>query len=164
MTDPIPFAFRLFRAADAAALAALFHDAALAAAGYDPAAREAWASAADDLATFGARLSRGITLVALRGGAYAGFGQLHPADHIEMLYVAPAFMRQGLAAELLARLEAPARAAGALGLTADVSVSARHAFERAGFAVEAEESVTRNGVSLRRFRMMKPLAAARPQV
>ena len=76
MTDPIPFVSRLFRPADAAPLAALFHDAALAAAGYDPAAREAWASAADDLAAFGARLARGVTLVALRGGAYAGFGQL----------------------------------------------------------------------------------------
>jgi putative acetyltransferase len=81
-----------------------------------------------------------------------------------MLYVAPAFMRQGLAGELLARLEARTRAAGKLALTADVSVSVRHAFERAGFAVESEESVTRNGVSLRRFRMMKPLAAARPKV
>jgi putative acetyltransferase len=85
MTDPIPFTFRLFRPADAAPLAALFHDAVLAAAGYDPAAREAWASAAGEVAAFGARLARGVTLVALRGSAHAGFGQLHPADHIEML-------------------------------------------------------------------------------
>jgi putative acetyltransferase len=164
MTEAIPFVFRLFRPTDAAPLAALFRDAALAAVGYDPAAREAWASAADDVAAFGARLGRGVTLVVLRGSAYGGFGQLHPANHIEMLYVASAFMRQGLAGELLARLEARTRAAGKLALTADVSVSARHAFERAGFAVESEESVTRNGVSLRRFRMMKPLAAARPHV
>ncbi|ALP62678.1 GNAT family N-acetyltransferase [Paraburkholderia caribensis] len=164
MTDPIPFTFRLFRPADAAPLAALFHDAVLAAAGYDPAAREAWASAAGEVAAFGARLARGVTLVALRGSAHAGFGQLHPADHIEMLYVAPAFARQRLAAALLARLEARARAANVLTVTADVSISARQAFERAGFAVNAQESVTRNGVSLRRFRMMKPLAAARPKV
>ncbi|WP_109479487.1 GNAT family N-acetyltransferase [Paraburkholderia sp. C35] len=164
MTDSASFVIRPFQDADAVPLATLFRDAVRAAAGYDTSARTAWAAAADDADAFGARLARGVTLVAMRGDLPAGFGQLHPTHHIEMLYVGPAFMGQGLAAVLLARLEAQARAAGALELTADVSISARRAFERAGFAVEMEESVTRNGVSLRRFRMTKPLAAALPQV
>jgi putative acetyltransferase len=98
----------------------------------------------------------------MRGDACAAFGQLYPDDHIEMLYTAPAFAREGLAAALLAKLEAHARLA--LALTADVSATARRAFERAGFAAIAGERVTRDGVSLRRFRMMKPLAAAQRPV
>ena len=104
----------------------------LAAADYDLAARAAWAAAEHDSVAFGARLARGLTLVALQGGAFAAFGQLYPAGHIEMLYVAPRCARQGLAAALLARLEAAARAAGATTLTADVSLCAARGFARAG--------------------------------
>jgi putative acetyltransferase len=80
-----------------------------------------------------------------------------------MLYVAPANARQGLAAGLLMRLEAAARASGAMQLSADVSLSARRSFERAGFETLIEERVQRNGVSLARFRMRKPLDAAHTQ-
>jgi hypothetical protein len=61
------------------------------------------------------------------------------------------------------RLEAAAHAAGAVELGAGVSLSARRNFERAGFQVRAEERVQRNGVSLARFRMRKPLDAAHTQ-
>jgi hypothetical protein len=66
------FEWRAFRAEDAAALAVLFRAAisALAAPDYDAAARDAWASAADDVPAFAARLARGVTLVAW--GAKAG--------------------------------------------------------------------------------------------
>ncbi|MFM0557362.1 GNAT family N-acetyltransferase [Paraburkholderia sediminicola] len=159
------FEWRAFRAEDEAALAVLFRAAisALAAPDYDAAARDAWASAADDVPAFAARLARGVTLVAWREGSPAAFAQLYPADHVEMLYVAPAHARQGLAAGLLMRLEAAARASGATKLSADVSVSARRSFERAGFEMLVEERVQRNGVSLARFRMRKPLDAAHTQ-
>jgi len=56
-----------------------------------------------------------------------------------------------------------ARLAGTAVLTADVSLCAAHCFARAGFQVPGEEVVERNGVSLRRFRMHKPLDAAPPR-
>ncbi|WJF91244.1 GNAT family N-acetyltransferase [Paraburkholderia bonniea] len=77
-----------------------------------------------------------------------------------MLYVVPFAARQGLGQALLEWLEAAARQAGSMWLTAKVSLSARKCFATAGFQVLAEEDVQRNGVSLRRFRMEKPLAAA----
>ncbi|MFM0336199.1 GNAT family N-acetyltransferase [Paraburkholderia fungorum] len=158
-------AWRRMEAGDAAPLAALFRAAVtqLAAADYDAAARAAWASAADDEQAFAARLARGLTLVAVCEGMPVAFGQLYPADHVEMLYVAPGHARQGLAAGLLARLEAAARLGGATALSAEVSRSARRSFESAGFQKLAEESVCRNGVSLARFRMRKPLGAAHTQ-
>lgn len=160
-----PIEWRMFQRSDAAGLAALFRDAVmqLASAHYDAAACTAWASAVDDIDPFAARLSRGLTLVAMHGDVFAAFGQLHPADHIELLYTAPQYAGQALAAAVLGRLKAAARAAGVTRLTADVSLTAARSFARAGFQVAAEEALTRNGVSLRRFRMQKPLGAAHSQ-
>ncbi|HEY3598932.1 MAG TPA: GNAT family N-acetyltransferase [Paraburkholderia sp.] len=154
--------WRTLRAGDTPALAELFREAVmqLAASHYDEAGRAAWAASADDLDGFGQRLASGLTLVAVASDAIAAFGQLHPADHVAMLYTAPAFAGQGIAWTLLARFEAVARAAGTPVLTAFASASAKRSFERAGFHVLEEEDVARNGVSLKRFRMQKPLVTA----
>ncbi|WP_395065945.1 GNAT family N-acetyltransferase [Paraburkholderia silvatlantica] len=147
---------------DAGALAVLFRASVttLAASRYDAAQRSAWAAAADDLADFDACLARGVTLVADHDGAPAAFGQLFPLDHVEMLYVAPAWSRRGLATALLARLEALAREAHSTVLSADASAVSRPVFERAGFSLISSESVLRDGVSLPRFHLCKPLHAA----
>lgn len=147
---------------DAAALAALFRGAiqTLAAPHYDAAQRAAWASVADDLDAFGARLARGVTLIAEHAGEPVAFGQLFPCDHVEMLYVAPGWTRQGLASALIARFEALAREAQASTLDTDASALARPVFERAGFSLVAEEHVRRGSVSLPRFHLCKPLGAA----
>jgi putative acetyltransferase len=147
---------------DAPALAGLFRAsvAILAVSHYDAAQRAVWAAGADDLAEFDARLARGVTLVAWGEGAPVAFGQLHPVDHVEMLYVAPAWSRRGLASALIARLEALARESHSSVLSVDASALARPVFERAGFSLIAAEWVLREGVSLPRFRLCKPLHAA----
>jgi putative acetyltransferase len=147
---------------DAASVAALFRAAVttLAATHYDAVQRAAWAASADDLAAFDARLARGTTLVAVRGGVNVAFGQLFPPDHVEMLYVAPQWARRGVASALLERLEAAALGQGASVLRAEASALARPVFERAGFSLVVPEVVSRGGVSLQRFQMAKPLVAA----
>ncbi|WP_241024439.1 GNAT family N-acetyltransferase [Paraburkholderia sp. Ac-20340] len=157
------------RGRDAAPLAALFRAAiqTLAASRYDAAQRNAWAAVADDVEAFDARLARGVTLVAEATGAvscaasreYAAFGQLFPCDHVEMLYVAPAWKGRGLATALIARFEALAREARAITLDTDASALARPVFERAGFSLVAQEWVRRGSVSLPRFHLCKPLDA-----
>ncbi|CAM2187158.1 putative acetyltransferase [Paraburkholderia sacchari] len=146
---------------DAAPLAALFRDAilTLTASHYDGAQRAAWAAAADDLDAFDARLTRGETLIAEHAGKPVAFGQLFPADHVEMLYVAPGWTRRGLASALIARMEALAREARASTLDTDASALARPVFERAGFSLVAQEVVRRGSVSLPRFHLCKPLCA-----
>ncbi|QGZ62922.1 GNAT family N-acetyltransferase [Paraburkholderia acidisoli] len=147
---------------DAAELAALFRASigTLAATHYDAAQREAWVSSADDLAAFGARLARGVTLVARNGGTAVAFAQLAPVDHVEMLYVAPAWARRGVGGALIAQLERIARASRASVLSVDASAISRPVFERAGFSLIASEAVLRDGVSLPRFHLCKPLTAA----
>jgi putative acetyltransferase len=146
---------------DAAPLAALFRATilALAAPHYDAEQRAAWASGADDLDAFDARLARGVTLVAEHAAEPVAFGQLFPCDHVEMLYVAPDWTRRGLASALIARLEALAREARASTLDTNASLLARPVFERAGFSLVMEESVRRGSVSLPRFHLCKPLLA-----
>ncbi|MFX1734104.1 GNAT family N-acetyltransferase [Paraburkholderia sp. A1RI_3L] len=163
------FRWRRYARRDAPVLAALFREAVLAATHYDVRARTAWAHGADDLDAFRRALAHGLTLVAVAQPrddeaahgeeALAAFAQLHPADHVEMLYTAPRWAGRGLASSLLARLEGAAREAGAVVLTADASAAARRVFERAGFGCAGDEVVWREGVSLRRFRMCKPLNA-----
>jgi len=150
------------QARDAAVLAALFRASVttLAAGHYDAAQRAAWASSADDVASFGASLARGTTLVAVHDGVNVGFGQLWPVDHVEMLYVAPGWTRRGLATALLARLETVAREKGASVLGTDASALARPVFERAGFSLISGQTVWRDGVPLQRFQLGKPLHAA----
>ncbi|WP_322032938.1 GNAT family N-acetyltransferase [Paraburkholderia sp. J76] len=151
---------------DAGALAALFRASVttLAVSCYDASQRAAWAAAADDLADFDARLARGVTLVAQCdmqcGRTAVAFGQLFPLDQVEMLYVAPGWSRRGLATALLARLEALAREAASTVLSTDASAVSRPVFERAGFSLISSEWVVRDGVSLPRFHLCKPLHAA----
>jgi putative acetyltransferase len=146
---------------DASALAAVFRAAVneLAASHYDAPQRAAWATSADNLSEFDARLARGVTLIADYAGAPVAFAQLFPIDHVEMLYVAPGWTRRGLASALIARLEALAREAEASTLDTDASALARPVFERAGFSLVAEERVRRGSVSLPRFHLCKPLRA-----
>ncbi|MGO3795725.1 MAG: GNAT family N-acetyltransferase [Pauljensenia sp.] len=91
------------------------------------------------------------------GGIVVGFAGLTGTGHIDMLFVAPAHGRRGIATALLRRLSEIAGAQGADELTADVSLTARPFFEANGFRVLAEQHPVRNGVRLVNHRMVREL-------
>lgn len=91
------------------------------------------------------------------GGTAVGFAGLTGTGHIDMLFVAPAHGRRGIATALLRRLSEIAGAQGADELTADVSLTARPFFEANGFRVLAEQHPVRNGVRLVNHRMVREL-------
>ena len=125
---------------------------------YTPEQIRIWASFADDLEHFEDVVNKGVTLLALSDDEQlAGFAQLHPVHHLSLLFVAPAFMRQGVATLLYQALEARARVAGEEVLTTDASLVARPFFARMGFVVVERETVVRSGLELDRFRMKKVL-------
>lgn len=66
-----------------------------------------------------------------------------------------------MARTLLTELERRARDVGVTRLTADVSITARPAFERFGFEVIAEQHPVTNGVRLTNFHMAKSLGRNR---
>jgi putative acetyltransferase len=131
----------------------------LAADDYDEEQREAWASRADDEQAFGAGLTGALTLLAVIEGAVAGFASLKGADHVDMLFVAPEFARQGAGGALIEALTKLAQARGAKRLTVDASDSARPLFERQGFTAERRNLVRVGDEWLANTTMAKTLGA-----
>lgn len=117
----------------------------------------AWAPDEIDAADWAARQARNETFVAETAGAIAGYAELQDGTHIHMLFVHKDHQGKGIAAALLTRAEDSARNRHAARLTADVSITARLAFERRGFTVTAPRTVILRGLQFRNFRMEKRL-------
>ena len=126
---------------------------------YSKAQREAWAAAADDEESFGARLSGQLTLVATLQNSPVGFASLKGADHIDMLFVHPAAARQGVATSLCDALEKLATARGTPKLTVDASDTAHDLFKRRGYTDRQRSTITIGDEWLANTRMEKVLIA-----
>jgi putative acetyltransferase len=125
---------------------------------YSEAQQIAWAGAADDEAKFGARLAGELTLVATIQGAPVGFASLKGADHIDMLYVHPGAVKQGVATTLCDALEKLADARGAKALTVEASDTAQPFFAKRGYVATQRNSVTVGNEWLANTTMTKTLS------
>ena len=153
-------ALRPFLAEDTPVLAAIF------AAGieeltgedYGEAQQQAWAGVADDEEAFGKRLASQLTLIATLQNSPVGFASLKGADQIDMLYIHPSAVGQGVAAMLCEALEKLAGARGAKKLTVDASDTAEGFFAKRGYVGMQRNTVTINGEWLANTTMQKSLA------
>ncbi len=152
-------ALRPFLAADTPVLAAIFVAAIEELTGddYSEAQQQAWASAADDEEQFGKRLGSELTLIATLQNSPVGFASLKGADHIDMLYVHPSAVGQGVASMLCEALEKLAGGRGAKSLTVDASDNAQEFFEKRGYVGKQRNTVTVNGEWLANTTMQKTL-------
>ena len=155
------FALRPYLPQDAAVLADIFRASVeeLTEDDYTPPQQEAWASAADDLDEFAARLAKHLTLIATMEGSPVGFVSLKAPDTIDMLYVHPAAAGHGVATMLVGALEKLAAARGATKLKADVSDSAVDFFRKRGFEPQTRNSRPMGGEWLANTTMEKKLPA-----
>lgn len=156
----LPFEIRPLQAADEFALGQLFRQSIeqIASKHYDAKEIAAWSASADD-EHFLPGLRQGLTLVATLHGELAGFAQLYPASHIEMLYLSPDASGLGIASLLYQYLEDEARMAGSRTLTTASSLTAKHFFESVGFQISEEQTVLRGDVAIKRLLMHKVLVA-----
>ena len=161
MTSAAP-ALRPYLAADAPALAEIFQASVEALTGedYDEAQQAAWAAAADDVPAFAARLAGQLTIVAVRDGGPVGFASLKGAATIDMIYVDPAAVGQGIGTLLCSALEKLAASRGATKLSADVSDTAEPFFRARGYAPQRRNTVPVGGEWLANTTMEKRLASA----
>ena len=152
-------ALRPFLAADTPVLAAIFVAAIEELTGddYSEAQQEAWAAAAEDEEQFGQRLAGQLTLIATMQNSPVGFASLKGADHIDMLYVHPGVVGQGVASMLLDALEKLAGGRGAKALTVDASDNAAEFFTKRGYVATRRNTVTVNGEWLANTTMQKTL-------
>ncbi|MGK5172858.1 GNAT family N-acetyltransferase [Geodermatophilus sp. CPCC 205761] len=156
---------RAARPADAAVLAAVSRAAIeeSAAGHYTPAQLAVWAARRSEAAH--ARFVETTTvLVAEVDGVVAGFASVAPAavdglvpGEVDQLFVAPSAGGRGVARALLTAVEAAARAAGLPALVTHASWRAAPVFERLGYRRVEVESVTLDGETLTRARMVKEL-------
>jgi putative acetyltransferase len=124
---------------------------------YNEAQQEAWASAADDEATFGKKLAGQLTLIATLQNSPVGFASLKGADHIDMLYVHPSVAGRGVATMLCDALEKLAGGRGAKKLMVDASDNALEFFKKRGYVATQRNSVTVQGEWLANTTMQKTL-------
>ena len=130
---------------------------------YTPEQVELWASAAHDGERFRAMVERGLILVAEDGSRLLGFGAITPTGYLTALYVHPEHVRRGIGSTLLTRLVEEARQSGVHRIHTEASDFARGLLIQAGFQPDAEETVRRKGVILRRARMTLSLSKRNPQ-
>src|SRR6202047_3066234 len=130
---------------------------------YSEAQQQAWASAADDEEEFGKRLAGELTLIATLQNSPVGFASLKGADHIDMLYVHPGAVGQGVASMLCEALEKLAGGRGAKSLTVDASDNSEGFFAKRGYVARQRNTVTVSGEWLANTTMQKTLGdGARP--
>jgi putative acetyltransferase len=156
-------ALRPYLAEDAPVLAAIFAAAVEQLTGddYSEEQQQAWASTADDEEQFAKRLAGALTLVATLQNSPVGFASLK-GGNIDMLYVHPGAVGQGVAAMLSDALEKLAGGRGAKALTVDASDNAVDFFTKRGYVAMQRNTVTVNGVWLANTTMQKTLADGAP--
>jgi putative acetyltransferase len=126
---------------------------------YNDAQRAAWASVADDEEAFAARLGKRLTLIGTMDGAPVGFASLDGADIIDMLYVHPVAVGNGVGSMLLDALERLAGSRGAGLISADVSDSAQGFFSKHGYTPRQRNTVPLAGEWFANTTMEKKLVA-----
>ena len=153
-------ALRPFLAADTPVLAAIFVASVEELTGddYSEAQQQAWASAADDEEQFGKRLASELTLIATLQNSPVGFASLKGTGHVDMLYVHPGVVGQGVASMLCDALEKLAGSRGAKSLTVDASDNAQDFFLKRGYVGKQRNTVTVNGEWLANTTMQKTFA------
>lgn len=156
-------ALRPYLAEDSALLADIFRASVseLTAEDYSEAQQKAWASAADDEAGFGKKLGSQLTLVSTLEGSAVGFASLASGNKIDLLYVHPAAVGQGVAAMLIDALEKLAGSRGAAKLVVDASDTARDFFEKRSYIAQQRNTVMTGGEWLANTTLHKQLAAKR---
>lgn len=127
---------------------------------YDEDQRLAWVSAAEDAQAFGKRLAMMLTLVVQIEGEYAGFASLKDNSHIDMLFVHPYFVGQGVGTTLADALERIAAARGTKAVTVDASETAEPFFEERGYVAFRRNSIPIDDQWLANTTMRKELAPA----
>ncbi|WP_366555976.1 GNAT family N-acetyltransferase [Aquibaculum sediminis] len=118
----------------------------------------AWAQA--DRESWTKRRRGRATWVALVNNTPAGFAELEPDGHIDMMFVHPSFGGTGVAGALLETIEQAAMRQGSLRLFTEASITARGFFERRGFRTIAAQRIPCRGETLTNFRMEKLIQAA----
>ena len=150
---------RAYDAGDAPEIARLFYETVRTVnrADYSDEQVEAWAPGVPDPEELHARVVGHRTLVAEEDGEVVGFAVLKGNGHLDMLFVRQDAVGRGVGRRLYEATEQAARGWGLGRIFTEASITARPFFERRGFRVVREQTVTPRGVPMTNFAMEKGL-------
>lgn len=153
---------RSFTAADAGPLGQVFHRAVREGAShrYAPDQVKAWAPHAPTGEAWQTRLAEADTVVAVEGETRLGFMNIDATGYLDLAFVLPEQMGQGVSDLLYAVLESRARARGIARLTTQASLLAEPFFARQGWEVIRRQEVEMSGVVLENAWMEKRLSTS----
>ncbi|MCR9158992.1 MAG: GNAT family N-acetyltransferase [Rhodobacteraceae bacterium] len=124
---------------------------------YTQAQRKAWLPRQNRGVDWAARLGAQKVVLGAKDGKPVGFMTLAGEGYVDFAYILPDARGQGVFAALLAEIETRAIRDGVTQLWTHASLMAQPAFARHGFAVNQHETITRDGESLLRAKMSKPI-------
>lgn len=123
---------------------------------YSEAQQEAWVAALDE-DSLAEKLGGQLTLIGTLGEVPVGFASLRNGNHVDLLFVHPGAIGQGVASALIDALEKLAGARGVTKLTAEVSDTAHRFFTRRGYIAQQRNTVPRGDEWLGNTTMQKTL-------
>lgn len=125
---------------------------------YDEDQRLAWITRAADAEAFAKRLGANVTILVEQDGEILGFASLKGNKEIDMLYVHPYAVGQGVGSALVEAMERLAKARGAESLSVDASDTAHEFFSRRGYADVRRNTIPIDNIWVSNTTMLKPLA------
>ncbi len=102
-------------------------------------------------------LSDNITYIAEINNEIVGFSDMTHNGYLDRLYTHKDFQGQGIATNLVNKLESEARRIGLKEINTEVSITAKPFFERRDYKTVRSQSVERRGITLTNFQMTKKL-------
>ncbi len=120
----------------------------------------AWAEDAPNPVKWKERQRKRTTFVWEEGGRILGFAEYEANGHVDAVYVGADSQKRGIATRLLAEIEQLARAQGVVRLVSEVSITARHCFEKNGYVALESQDVTYASSQFRNYKMEKRLLTA----
>ena len=145
---------RKYHPRDCAEMARLFYDTVhtVNAADYTKEQLDAWADGQVDLEKWNASFLEHDTLVAVEGETIVGFGDMDSTGYLDRLYVHRHYQRRGIARLICRMLE---EQSGLDSFSVHRSLTARPFFEKMGYGTVKSQQVTRHGIQLTNFIMIK---------
>jgi putative acetyltransferase len=150
---------REYRASDVDILIELFRNSVRNVARHDYTHEQvlAWAPDNIDCEPWAKKYENRQAWIAQVDGVPAGFSDLEPDGHLDMMFVHADYQRIGVASALLCKVETVAKERGLSRLYSEVSITARPFFELRGFRVIAAQTVTKSGQEFLNYRMEKAI-------
>lgn len=114
----------------------------------------AWATGNVNMEEWNRSLSEHFSLVAMKDGMIAGFGDIDRTGCLDRLYVHKDYQKQGIATAICDKLE---HAFGVSKITTYASITAKPFFLHRGYTIIKEQQVIRSNVPLTNYIMEKRL-------